>query len=173
MRFCLCLIAGLAAFAPAMLFGQAPDFLEIRDAAKDAFGAAAKSLDTIEADQKKANSKGNKGSSALSSKTPPKMSNGFDRSKNQDKAPSTMFSKMAERATRAEAEKASNPKPSVAEQEKQVLGFLGVSADVIFRGALGILGVAVVVCVGLRLKEKVKDLRTGRPSLARSRIVRR
>ena len=162
MRLCLSLIASIAVLAPAFSFGQTPDILEFRDATKDAFESTAKALDTIESKQPKGKSAGTKKGS-----TSPKSS------ANQSQSSGTKFSKIAERLGRPNATNASNEGATMGEQEKIVVGFLGYSADVVYRGALSVIGVAFVICIGVRVNEKVKDYSTGRPSLSRSKIIRR
>lgn len=175
MRVTLSLIAGIAALVPALSFGQAPDIFELKDATKDAFEATAKALDTIEADRSKGKKSAGAKKGSTASKAPAKKSNSSKASADKSKSSGgTTFSKLAERANSPEAQKAAAERRlTAAEQEKKVLSFLGSSSDMVYRVAFSIIGVAFVFCVGVRLKERVKDVATGRTSLSKSRIIRR
>lgn len=179
MRLTLSQIAGIAALVSALQYGQAfgqtPNILELRDAAKDAFESTSKAFETIEKDQKKAKSTGSKKGTTASktTKTPTKKSNSSKGFTAKEESSGTMFSKIAGRATRAETAGPSSSRLAAEEQEKKFLSFLGASSDTIYRVTLSIVGVAFAILVGLRIKEKVKDVTSGRPSLSRSRIIRR
>lgn len=175
MKATLSLIAGIAALVPALSFGQAPSIFELKDATKDAFEATSKALDTIEADGAKGKKSGGAKRSPTAAKAPAKQNNPSKASADKSNSSGgTTFSKLAERANSPEAQKAANERRlTAAEQERKVLSFLGSSSDMVYRVAFSIIGVAFVFCVGVRIKERVKDVVTGRPSLSRSRIVRR
>lgn len=182
MRLTLSQFAGIAALFSALQYGQAfgqvPNILELRDAAKDAFDSTSKAFEKIEKDQKKSE-KGKptgakKGAtSSKTTKTTAKQSKSSKGFAAQGDSSDTMFSKIAGRATRSETAGPSSSRLAAEEQEKKFLSFLGASSDTIYRVALSIVGVAFAIMVGLRIKEKVKDVTSGRPSLSRSRIIRR
>ena len=180
MHLTLSQIAGVAVFVSALQYGQAfgqtPNILELRDAAKDAFESTSKAFETIEKDQKKGKSAGSKkgATASKSTKTPARQSNSSKGSTAKDESSGgTMFSKIAGRAARAETSGPSSSQLAAEEQEKKFLSFLGASSDTIYRVALSIVGIAFAILVGLRIKERVKDVTTGRTSLSRSRIIRR
>ncbi len=175
MKATLSLIAGIAALVPALSFGQAPSIFELKDATKDAFEATSKALDTIEADRSKGKKATGAKKGSTASKTSVKRSNSSKASADQSNSSGgTTFSKLAERTNSPEAKKAANEKRlSAEEQETKFLSFLGSSSDMVYRVAFSIIGVAFAVCIGMRIKERVKDVATGRPSLSRSRIIRR
>ena len=158
MSLLLSQIAGIAALVPALQFGQLPNVLDVSGATKDAFQATSSALDDIGTKDPKAKSSGAKQGTAAAKQT---------------KSPATMFSKMGERANSANATGPSQARLTTEEQEKTALRFLGSSTDLFFRGMLSLVGVAFAWCIGVRIKEKVRDYTTGRPSLAKSRIVRR
>lgn len=177
MRLTLSQIAGIAALVSALQYGQAfgqtPNILELRDAAKDAFNSTSKAFEKIEKDQEKAKPAGAKKGATASKTTKTKQSKSSKGFTAKDESSDTMFSKIAGRATRAETAGPSSSRLAAEEQEKKFLSFLGTSSDTIYRVALSIVGVAFAILVGLRIKEKVKDVTSGRPSLSRSRIIRR
>ena len=162
MRVILSQIAAISALVPAMAWGQTPSIFDVRDATKDAFKATSKALDTIEADRSKGKPGGAKKSPAAAKP-----------STKPGETSSTMFSKMADQASRSETARGASNKPTIEEHEKKFLSFLGSSSDMVYRGALAFFGLTFVCYIGMRIKEKVKDITTGRPSLARSRIIRR
>lgn len=158
-------IAGIAALVPALQFGQVPNFLDVKDATKDAFQATSKAFDSVNAKTNAAAKKAaasRKNSKATKAPTAP------------SDAPNTMFSKLGQQADGGNGANGKNQRIADAEEkERKVLGFLGSSTDMIYRVILSVAGVAVAGCIGLRIREKVRDYSTGRPSLAKSRIVRR
>ena len=84
-----------------------------------------------------------------------------------------MFSKMGERANNPNPANMVNARAAAEEQEKNVLRFLGSSSNKLFRGVLSVVGIGLAWCIAARIKDKVTDYKTGRPSLAKSKIVRR
>lgn len=173
MRVTLSLIAAIAALVPALSFGQAPDILELKDATKDAFEATSKAFDTIEADRAKGKKSAGAKKGSTAAKAPAKKAHSSKASADQGKSTGTTFSRLAERANRSEAERSSSDTLTHEQLEQKVLGFLGSSSGLIYRVMLMIVGAAFVVCIGLRIKEKVKDYTTGRPSLSKCRIIKR
>ena len=155
-------IAGIAVLVPALQFGQIPNILDVSSATKDAFKATADSLDTVNSKPQKGKSSSGKKESA-SSKS----------SSSKNKPSETLFSKMGDKANNPTPAGKSAFKASGEEQEKNILQFLGSSSEMAFQGALAVVGLGLSWCFLSRIKEKVKDLTTGRPSLSRSKIIRR
>ncbi len=191
-------IVSVATLVPALQFGQVPNIANVGGAAKEAFQAAADAFDGAAKGGGGGKSSGGKSGSAAS-----KLQG------SQGKGPSTMFSKMGERANGAAA--ANNAPATVKQQvvvgghkmaissfgaeetpaasstasdsttlsataenrEQSILRFLGSSTEMFYRGVLFVVGIAFAWCVVSRVKAKMTDFSTGRPSLSRSRIVRR
>ena len=162
MSLMLSQIAGIAILAPALQFGQVPNLLDVSSATKDAFKATADSLDSVVAKPQKGKSAPNK-----------KDASNTKSSSGKNKPGETMFSKMGEKANNPNPKGSSAVKVAADEQEKSILQFLGSSSEMAFGGALSIIGLGLAWCIASKLKEKVKDYTTGRPSLSRSRIIRR
>jgi len=162
MSLMLSQIAGIAVLVPALQFGQIPNILDVSSATKDAFKATADSLDTVNSKPQKGKSSSGKKESA-SSKS----------SSSKNKPSETLFSKMGDKANNPTPAGKSAFKASGEEQEKNILQFLGSSSEMAFQGALAVVGLGLSWCFLSRIKEKVKDLTTGRPSLSRSKIIRR
>jgi hypothetical protein len=162
MSICLTQIAGIAALVPALQFGQVSNVLEIRDATKDAFQATSKALDSIEANRAKGKPQaGQPASSPARNSSAAASGSG------------TLFSKLGARAEKAETSGALQQADGPSEREQKLLSFLDSSSDLVFQIMLGVVGIAVAWCVGVRIKEKLRDVTTGRPSLSKCRIVRR
>lgn len=161
MSLMLSQIAGVAVLVPALQFGQVPNLLDVSSAAKDAFQATSNSLDAV-------NAKPQKGKT-----TSAKKESSSKPSSGKNKPGETLFSKMGEKANNPTPAGKSAFKAAGEEQEKHILQFLGSSSEMAFTGALSLVGLGLSWCVLVRIKEKIKDFTTGRPSLARSKIVRR
>ena len=161
MSLMLSQIAGVAVLVPALQFGQVPNILDVSSATKDAFKATADSLDSVNAPPQKGKSNSGKKNSASA------------KSSAKNKPVETLFSKMGDKANNPTPAGKSAFKAAGEEQERHILQFLGSSSEMAFTGALSIVGLGLSWCCLSRIKEKIKDLTTGRPSLSRSKIIRR
>ena len=159
-------IASVVVLAPALQFGQLPNIKDVSGATKEAFQATANALDTAAANGK---ANGKKGKPTV----PKRGSSPAKSSASQSESTGTMFSKLGERANNPNPANVTNARAAAEEQEKNALRFLGSASNRLFRGMLAVVGLGLAWCIVSRIRSKVTDLTTGRPSLAKSKIVRR